>query len=134
MHSPVESQEALLHSSKGDGPSSPSDRPCKSGCQLRLYTRELQMRDAMPIHIWLLEHAKSLGIKAGSAFRASAGFGSGPSVHLVEASDEDQGELVVVEFNVAEGDIKTLLESLADGRLRIPFSIQTMEWSRGDSA
>lgn len=102
------------------------------GALLRLYTRELQVCEARPLHTWLLEHARDIGIEAGAVFRTAASYGTGVGLSHDESIDEEVGALVVVEFNVAEGDVTKLLQSLANGRFRIPYSVQAMEWSRGE--
>jgi PII-like signaling protein len=42
---------------------------------VRFFAQEGMRHDGKPIHDWMFELAKSVGIKGGSSFRASAGFG-----------------------------------------------------------
>lgn len=104
------------------------------GTLLRLYTHELQVHEARPLHVWLLEHARGMGISAGAAFRTTAG--SAPGLHLApdDHTNEETGPLVVVEFAIADDDAVRLLESLAAEPVHLPFSRQPMEWQRTGAA
>lgn len=66
--------------------------------QLTFYVSEKQLHAGMPLHEWLLEEARALGIPGGSAFRAIASFGRHGRLHE-ETFFELAGELAVkVEF------------------------------------
>ena len=65
---------------------------------LTFYVSEKQHHAGKPLHEWLLEEARALGIPGGSAFRAIAGFGRHGRLHE-ETFFELAGELAVkVEF------------------------------------
>lgn len=42
---------------------------------VRFFVREGDRHEARPIHEWLFEQARALGIPGGTAFRAAAGYG-----------------------------------------------------------
>ena len=52
-----------------------------NGIHLRLYTCENRKHGGVPLHDWLLERARHMGIHGGSAFRAIAGFGRQGKMH-----------------------------------------------------
>jgi PII-like signaling protein len=95
---------------------------------LSFYASEKQHHAGMPLHEWLLEQAKSLGIPGGSAFRAIAGFGRHGRMHE-ETFFELAGELAVkVEFILDESLAEQLLDRLRSQQLNVfyvRFSVQT---------
>jgi PII-like signaling protein len=95
---------------------------------LSFYASEKQHYAGMPLHEWLLEQAKSLGIPGGSAFRAIAGFGRHGRMHE-ETFFELAGELAVkVEFILTEQLAEQLLDRLRAQQLNVfyvRFPVQT---------
>jgi PII-like signaling protein len=79
------------------------------GSSLRFYMHENQRHNGALLYDWLLEQAKSHGIKGGSAFRAIAGFGR-HGVLSEQHFFELAGQLtVLVEFVVSENEAEELL-------------------------
>ena len=95
---------------------------------LSFYASEKQHHAGMPLHEWLLEEAKSLGIPGGSVFRAIAGFCRHGRMHE-ETFFELAGELSVkVEFILDEPLAEQLLDRLRAQKLNVfyvRFSAQT---------
>lgn len=87
--------------------------------QLDFYVGEKQHHTGMPLYEWLLEEARRLGIKGGSAFRAIAGFGRHGRLHE-DTFFELAGELAVkVEFILDDATADLLLQRVAEQRLNI---------------
>ena len=51
------------------------------GCFLKFYVAENRRHRHKLVYEWLLEEAKTLGLRGGSAFRAVAGFGRHGRLH-----------------------------------------------------
>lgn len=86
--------------------------------QLIFYVGEKQHHAGMPLHEWLLEEGKALGVHGGSAFRAIAGYGRHGRLHE-ETFFELAGELAIkVEFilddNLAEQVLKRVKSQSLD--------------------
>ncbi|MEN6585184.1 MAG: DUF190 domain-containing protein [Sulfuricella sp.] len=89
------------------------------GICLKLYVSEAQRQDGKLLHEWLLEEAKALGIKGGTAIRAIDGYGRHGRLHE-ETFFELAGELPVeVEFLLDEAHCERLLELLKVRQLRL---------------
>ena len=87
--------------------------------QLDFYVGERQHHAGMPLYEWLLEEARHMGIKGGSAFRAIAGFGRHGKLHE-DTFFELAGELAVkVEFVLDDATADRLLQHVAGQRLDI---------------
>lgn len=87
--------------------------------QLDFYVGEKQHHAGMLLYEWLLEEARLIGIKGGSAFRAIAGFGRHGRLHE-ETFFELAGELAVkVEFVLDDETADRLLQHVAGQRLGI---------------
>ena len=83
-----------------------------NGTLLRFYVHENRRHHHILLYDWLLEEAKKLGIRGGSAFRAIAGFGRHGVVHE-ERFFELAGELTVeVELAVTEDEAERMLERI----------------------
>jgi len=79
------------------------------GTFLRFYVHENRKHGHVLLYEWLLEHAKKLGIRGGSAFRAIAGFGRHGVIHE-QRFFELAGDLTVeVEFMVTDDEAKRML-------------------------
>ncbi len=82
------------------------------GTLLRFYLHEGRRHHGLLLYEWLLEAAKKIGIRGGSAFRAIAGFGRHGVLHE-QHFFELAGDLAVeVEFVVTDGEAEALLELL----------------------
>ncbi len=94
---------------------------------LSFYVSEKQHHSGMPLHEWLLEEAKSLGVHGGSAFRAIAGFGRHGKMHE-ETFFELAGELAVkVEFVVDDALAEQLLERVRGQSMKIFYVKQPVQ-------
>ena len=95
---------------------------------LSFYVSEKQHHAGKPLHEWLLEEAKAMGVHGGSAFRAIAGFGRHGRMHE-ETFFELAGELAVkVEFILDEQLAEQLLDKLRAQGLQVfytRFPVQT---------
>lgn len=86
---------------------------------LKFYVTEKQHHNGVPLHDWLLEQAKKLGIPGGSAFRAIAGYGRHGHMHE-ETFFELAGELPVqVEFVLNESQVDALLNAVRAPKLNL---------------
>lgn len=82
------------------------------GICLKLYVSEAQRHNGKLLHEWLLEQAKALGIRGGTAIRAIDGFGRHGRLHE-ETFFELAGDLPVeVEFLLDEVQCENLLERI----------------------
>ena len=94
---------------------------------LSFYVSEKQHHAGMPLHEWLLEEAKTLGVSGGSAFRAIAGFGRHGKMHE-ETFFELAGELAVkVEFVVDDALAERLLERVRSQSMKIFYVKQSVQ-------
>ena len=82
------------------------------GTYLRFYVHENRRHKGVLLYEWLLEEAKRLGLRGGSAFRAIAGFGRHGVIHE-QHFFELAGDLTVkVEFVVTQEEAERMLEDL----------------------
>ena len=89
------------------------------GIYLKFYVQESSRHHGKLTYEWLLEQARALGIKGGSAFRAIAGFGRHGRLHE-EHFFELAGDVPVqVGFALKEVDAERLLEFLAFEQLNL---------------
>lgn len=98
------------------------------GVHLRFYTYEGRHHNGMPLHEWLLEHAKELGVQGGSAFRAIAGFGRHGRFHEQHFFELAGNEPVLVEFILGDAEADQLLASLADEKVPIFYARAPTEY------
>ena len=83
-----------------------------NGTLLRFYVHESRKHHHVALYEWLLNEAKALGIRGGSAFRAIAGFGRHGILHE-EHFFELAGDLTVeIEFAVTDDEAGQLLALL----------------------
>jgi PII-like signaling protein len=79
------------------------------GTYLRFYVHENRRHKGVLLYEWLLEEAKRLGLRGGSAFRAVAGFGRHGVIHE-QHFFELAGDLTVkVEFVVTREEAERML-------------------------
>jgi PII-like signaling protein len=89
------------------------------GVCLKLFVSEARRHEGRLLYEWLLEQAKALGIRGGTAIRAIAGYGRHGKLHE-EAFFELAGELPVeVEFFLSETEASRLLDMLRHHQLRL---------------
>jgi len=94
---------------------------------LKFYVTEKQRYDGMPLHDWLLEEAKKLGISGGSAFRAIAGYGRHRHMHE-ETFFELAGEMPIqVEFVLDAHHADALINAARLPKLNIFYVRYTVE-------
>jgi hypothetical protein len=87
---------------------------------VRFYAQEGLRHAGQPIHEWLFEAARALGIPGGTAFRASAGFGR-HGLHE-DSFFELAGSLPeTVEFFADEAAIQALLRRVGEAGLRLVY-------------
>ena len=106
-----------------------------SGTLLRFYVHENRLHRHVALYEWLLEQAKKLGIRGGSAFRAIAGFGRHGILHEEHFFELAAELTVVVEFLVGDDDAARLLDLLRRERVsifyaRVPAEFGTIEGDR----
>ncbi len=87
---------------------------------VRFYTQEGMQHNGRPMHEWLFDTAKSLGIPGGTAFRASAGYGR-HGLHE-DSFFELAGSLPeAVEFLATEESAQDLLDQVGAAGLRLVY-------------
>jgi uncharacterized protein len=93
-----------------------------NGTILRFYVHENRIHRHVALFEWLLEQAKKMGIRGGSAFRAIAGFGRHGLLHE-EHFFELAGDLTIeVEFVVTEGEADKMLALLRAEHISIFYA------------
>lgn len=91
------------------------------GSFLRFYVPEDHRHHGHLVWEWLLEQANKLGVRGGSAFRATAGFGRHHLLHEARFF-ELAGLTVEVEFLVTEQEAGQLLELLRKEKIRLFYA------------
>ncbi len=98
------------------------------GVCLKLFVSEAQRHEGSLLYEWLLEQAKGLGIRGGTAIRAIAGYGRHGRLHE-EAFFELAGELPVeVEFFLGEAEARQMLDLLKRHQLRLCYALMAAEY------
>lgn len=98
------------------------------GVCLKLFVSEARRHEGRLLYEWLLEQAKALGIRGGTASRAIAGYGRDGRLHE-ETFFELAGELPVeVEFFLGEAEARQLLELLKRHQLRLCYAMTAAEY------
>ena len=89
------------------------------GACLRVYVTEREKHRGELLYEWILEQARGLGIRGGSAFRAIAGYGRHGSLKE-EGFFELAGDVpLMVEFIATEVQAERLLALLKDEKLSL---------------
>jgi PII-like signaling protein len=106
-----------------------------NGTILRFYIHENRTHRHIALFEWLLEQAKKLGIRGGSAFRAIAGFGRHGVLHEEHFLELAADMTVEVEFVVTEDEAEGLLALLKKERIsifyaRVPAEFGAIEGDR----
>ena len=101
------------------------------GTLLRFYVHESRRHHHVLLYDWLLEQAKQLGIRGGSAFRAIAGFGRHGILHE-EHFFELAGDVAVeVELAVTDAEADRMIarvreEGIDVFYMRIPVEFDSI--------
>ena len=101
------------------------------GTLLRFYVHESRRHHHVLLYDWLLEQAKQLGIRGGSAFRAIAGFGRHGILHE-EHFFELAGDVAVeVELAVTDAEADLMIarvreEGIDVFYMRIPVEFDSI--------
>jgi len=109
------------------------------GSFLRFYVHQDHRHHGRLVWEWLLEEANKRGVRGGSAFRATAGFGRHHVLHESRLF-EPQGALTVeVEFIVTDQEAQDLLSFLHQHEVRlfyarIPAAFGILHPDRADPA
>jgi len=103
-----------------------------NGTLLRFYVHENRRHHHVLLYDWLLEEAKALGIRGGSAFRAIAGFGRHGILHAEHFFDLAGDVAVEVELAVTNDEAERMIarvrdEGIALFYVRIPAEFTTIE-------
>jgi len=99
-----------------------------NGTLLRFYVHENRKHHHIALYQWLLDQAKALGIRGGSAFRAIAGYGRHGILHE-EHFFELAGELTVeIEFVVTAEEAEQLLDLLRRERVSVFYARMPAEF------
>ena len=98
------------------------------GTFLRFYVHENRKHGHVLLYEWLLDHAKKIGIRGGSAFRAIAGFGRHGIVHE-QHFFELAGDLTIeVEFIVTEEEAQRMLALLRSEGIDVFYAVIPAEF------
>jgi PII-like signaling protein len=98
------------------------------GVHLRFYTYENHKHQSLPVYEWLLEHAKTLDIHGGSAFRAMAGFGRHGRLHEQHFFELAGDVPVLVEFIVSDEQAEQFLAVLQAEHLHLFYARLPVEY------
>ena len=106
-----------------------------NGTILRFYVHENRIHRHIALFEWLLEQAKKMGIRGGSAFRAIAGFGRHGVLHEEHFFELAADLTVEVEFVVTDEEAEGLLALLQKERIsifyaRVPAEFGAIEGDR----
>lgn len=89
------------------------------GTLLRFYVHENRKHRHILLYEWLLEEAKKMGIRGGSAFRAVAGFGRHGILHE-EHFFELAGDVTVeVDLAVTDDEAARMIDHIRNERIAI---------------
>jgi len=105
------------------------------GTLLRFYVHENRKHHRIALFEWLLEQAKKIGIRGGSAFRAVAGFGRHGILHEEHFFELAADMTIEVEFVVSDEEAEKLLDLLRRERVsifyaRVPAEFGAIEGDR----
>jgi uncharacterized protein len=93
------------------------------GSLLRFYVHEGQRHGAKLVWEWLLEQASSFGIRGGSAFHATAGFGRHHALHEQRFFELAGSVAVEVEFIVSDEETQRLMRLLHENKIRLFYAV-----------
>lgn len=89
---------------------------------LRFYVDEKQAHHGVLLWEWLLQKANAMGIRGGSAFRASGGFGRHHAVHEERFFELAGSTAIEVEFITNEAESKQLLAFIHQEKIRMFYA------------
>jgi PII-like signaling protein len=89
------------------------------GIYLKFYLSEKARHHGILAYEWLLEEARRLGIRGGSAFRAIAGFGRDGKLHEEQFFELAGDQPVEVGFALGAEEAQRLLAHLAGEKLKL---------------
>jgi len=93
-----------------------------NGTYLRFYMHENVRHRHRLLYEWLLQHARTIGVHGGSAFRAIEGFGRHGVLHSAHFF-ELAGEMTIeVEFILTDEMADRLLESLRQENVNLVYA------------
>jgi uncharacterized protein len=93
-----------------------------TGTYLRFYMHENVRHRHQLLYEWLLQHARTIGVHGGSAFRAIEGFGRHGVLHSAHFF-ELAGEMTIeVEFILTDEMADRLLESLRQENVSLVYA------------
>jgi PII-like signaling protein len=92
------------------------------GSFLRFYVHEDHRHHGHLVWEWLLQQANQLGVRGGSAFRATAGFGRHHMLHEARFFELAGTLTVEVEFIVTDEESSRLLELLRKEKIRLFYA------------
>jgi PII-like signaling protein len=106
-----------------------------NGTLLRFYVHESRKHHHIALCEWLLEQARAMGVKGGSAFRSIAGFGRHAILHEEHFFELAADLTIEVEFVVTDAEADALLALLQSERVsvfyaRIPAQFGAIEGDR----
>lgn len=101
---------------------------------LRFYTYEFQQYHTLFLYEWLLVLAHRLGIKAGTATRATAGYGRFTEAHAYRAEELTVNRTIIVEFIVTDDDAEKLLAMIAKEAVQMSYTRHPVEYHEIGSA
>lgn len=97
----------------------------KNASCLRLVMLESRKHAGVPLYEWILRQAQQQGLAGATVYRAMAGFGRHGQMHE-DRFFELAGELPLqVEIWADESSVLTLLNSLRQQGVDVPFFLQT---------
>jgi len=97
--------------------------PMQQGVQLSFYTHARARHQGKLVYEWLLEHARSLGVGGGSAFRAICGYGRHGVLREEQFFELADDLAVKVEFLLTQAQSEALLQSVRDSGVDAVFAI-----------
>jgi PII-like signaling protein len=93
-----------------------------NGTILRFYIHENRKHHHIALYEWLLEKAKKLNIRGGSAFRAIAGYGRHGILHEEHFFELSADMTIEVEFVVTDAEADQFLALLRGERISIFYA------------
>lgn len=93
-----------------------------NGSLLRFYVHENQRHEGHLVWEWLLSHANRSGIRGGSAFKATGGFGHQHQLAERRPFDLVDSQTVEIEFLVSDREASMLLDWVREQNLRIFYA------------
>jgi len=93
-----------------------------TGTYLRFYMHENVRHRHQLLYEWLLQHARTIGVHGGSAFRAIEGFGRHGVLHSAHFFELANEMTIEVEFILTDEMADRLLESLRQENVSLVYA------------